>query len=131
MATFFLKKSINTNPFLHKFLTPKSFSPSKLFIYSLHLVLQFFFFPREKMGKRKDSWRHNEEAILCQAWITITTDGATGTNQSADTMWERISAEYNAQKPATCVERSSDSCKARLDSTQSVIFNYKNNLIIL
>lgn len=65
------------------------------------------------MGKRKDSWRHNEEAILCQAWITITTDGATGTNQSADTMWERISAEYNAQKPATCVERSSDSCKAR------------------
>ncbi|KAL6221977.1 hypothetical protein ACLB2K_005369 [Fragaria x ananassa] len=42
------------------------------------------------MGKRKDSWRHNEEVILCQAWITITTDGATGTNQSADTMIEGL-----------------------------------------
>nr|XP_011467139.1 PREDICTED: uncharacterized protein LOC101311890 [Fragaria vesca subsp. vesca] len=65
------------------------------------------------MGKRKDSWRHDEKDILCQAWITITTDGAIRTNQSADIMWEHISAEYNAQKPANRIERLPDSYKAR------------------
>ncbi|XP_004301066.1 PREDICTED: glutathione S-transferase T3-like [Fragaria vesca subsp. vesca] len=80
------------------------------------------------MGKRKDLWRHNEKAILCQAWITITTDSATGTNQSADTMWERISAEYNAQKPATCVEKSSDSCKARWNVFSPLCTKWRESL---
>lgn len=29
---------------------------------------------KRKNIKRKDLWRHNEETILCETWITITTD---------------------------------------------------------
>ena len=65
------------------------------------------------MGKRGDSWRHNEEAILFEVWITVGGDGATGINQSADTLWERVAVEYNKNKPASCMERTSSSVNSR------------------
>ncbi|KAM5573654.1 hypothetical protein ABKV19_013279 [Rosa sericea] len=65
------------------------------------------------MGPRKDSWRHNEEVILCKAWITVGGDGAVGIEQTSDLLWNRIAEEYNAHKPADCVTRTPSSCKAR------------------
>ncbi|XP_062011459.1 glutathione S-transferase T3-like [Rosa rugosa] len=65
------------------------------------------------MAPRGDSWRHNEEVILCQAWITIGGDGCIGKDQKSDLLWSRVAEEYNAHKPAGCMERTHSSCHSR------------------
>ncbi|XP_061999290.1 glutathione S-transferase T3-like [Rosa rugosa] len=65
------------------------------------------------MGLRKDSRRHNEEVVLCQAWITVGGDGCVGKDQMSDLLWNRVSEDYNAHKPAGCITRTPSSCQAR------------------
>ncbi|XP_062021030.1 glutathione S-transferase T3-like [Rosa rugosa] len=65
------------------------------------------------MAPRGDSWRHNEEVILCQAWITVGGDGCVGKDQKSDLLWSRVADEYNAHKPAGCMERTHSSCHSR------------------
>lgn len=47
--------------------------------------------------KREDSqrWSFAEEKALAEAWVTISTDASTGTNQDGDAFWLRITMYFN------------------------------------
>ncbi|CAL1407086.1 unnamed protein product [Linum trigynum] len=52
-------------------------------------------------GKRGPNWRPNEDEILCRAWVSISEDGAVGTNQKYTRLWERVAAEHQKWDPTT------------------------------
>lgn len=54
--------------------------------------------PQKKKGPEKErnpNWSKQEDEALCKAWLRISEDAATGTDQSRATLWDRIWNEFN------------------------------------
>lgn len=43
----------------------------------------------------KFKWSPAQDVDLCKSWLTISTDGVTGTDQSMNNFWEKIVNYYN------------------------------------
>ena len=63
------------------------------------------------MSSRGLKWSAQEDIILCQAWISISQDGAIGTNQSLDSFWARI--QKKCEEYLQSFNQSKDSCHGR------------------
>ncbi|XP_020200798.1 uncharacterized protein [Aegilops tauschii subsp. strangulata] len=51
-----------------------------------------------KPGKPRIKWASKEEECLAEAWKVVCLDPVTGTNQSIETYWDRIKAEFDERK---------------------------------
>nr|XP_020174565.1 uncharacterized protein LOC109760142 [Aegilops tauschii subsp. strangulata] len=52
----------------------------------------------EESGEPRIKWASKEEKCLAEAWKVVCLDPTTGTNQSIETYWERIKAEFDERK---------------------------------
>lgn len=61
-----------------------------------------------------ESWRHNEDVVLCLFWITVSGDhdGVTGKDQVKE-LWGHIEKEYEANKLPGCQTRLASSFESR------------------
>ncbi len=51
-----------------------------------------------RSGEPRIKWTSKEEECLAEAWKVVCLDPTTGTNQSIETYWERIKAEFDERK---------------------------------
>ncbi|XBI53787.1 hypothetical protein VPH35_035951 [Triticum aestivum] len=51
-----------------------------------------------RSGEPRIKWASKEEECLAEAWKVVCLDPTTGTNQSIETYWERIKAEFDERK---------------------------------
>ncbi|GMF56997.1 unnamed protein product [Phytophthora fragariaefolia] len=54
--------------------------------------------PAKDGGKatlRGPNWDHGEDKALAKAWLVISKDGITSTDQKGDDFWERVAAKFN------------------------------------
>ena len=51
-----------------------------------------------RTGEPHVKWASKEDECLAEAWKVVCLDPITGTNQSVDTYWERIKAEFDKCK---------------------------------
>lgn len=80
------------------------------------------------MGKRKESWRHPKDVVLCHTWINVGGDGAIGKDQTFDLLWDRISQEYNVTKPVECTTRTSSSCLSHWKKISASCMKWRQSL---
>ncbi|KAE8996241.1 hypothetical protein PR003_g18912 [Phytophthora rubi] len=52
-----------------------------------------------KTGMRGPNWDHSEDKALAKAWLAISKDGITATDQKGDLFWEKVAAKYNELRP--------------------------------
>ncbi|KAE8909778.1 hypothetical protein PF003_g6612 [Phytophthora fragariae] len=50
---------------------------------------------------RGPNWDPQEDKQLAKAWVISSTDGEVGTDQKADTFWEKVASTYNNIRPRT------------------------------
>nr|XP_020151135.1 uncharacterized protein LOC109736322 [Aegilops tauschii subsp. strangulata] len=53
---------------------------------------------QEESGEPRIKWASKEEECLAEAWKVVCLDPTTGTNQSIETYWDRIKAEFDERK---------------------------------
>ena len=51
-----------------------------------------------RSGKPRIKWTSKEEEFLAEAWKVVCLDPTTGANQSIETYWARIEAEFDEHK---------------------------------
>ncbi|CAH9068210.1 unnamed protein product [Cuscuta epithymum] len=61
-------------------------------------------------SKRGVNWNAKEDVVLCNAWVTISEDGAIGINQPGETFWGRIHEIFSAQSQ---IPRTRDAIESR------------------
>ncbi|KAE9361467.1 hypothetical protein PF008_g1020 [Phytophthora fragariae] len=52
-----------------------------------------------KATLRGPNWDHSEDKVLAKAWLVVSKDGITSTDQKGDDFWERVAAKYNELRP--------------------------------
>lgn len=52
---------------------------------------------------RGQAFSPKEDQALCYAWLEVSEDPVTGSNQKEQKMWERISTIFHNTRPQTCV----------------------------
>ncbi|KAE9321765.1 hypothetical protein PF001_g4747 [Phytophthora fragariae] len=52
-----------------------------------------------KATLRGPNWDHSEDKALVKAWLVVSKDGITSTDQKGDDFWERVAAKYNELRP--------------------------------
>ncbi|KAE9139557.1 hypothetical protein PF007_g968 [Phytophthora fragariae] len=52
-----------------------------------------------KATLRGPNWDHSEDKALAKAWLVVSKDGITSTDQKGDDFWERVAAKYNELRP--------------------------------
>ncbi|KAI5313694.1 hypothetical protein L3X38_042870 [Prunus dulcis] len=50
--------------------------------------------------QRGVNWRPEEDEALCKGWVSVSEDGAIGTNQASDTFWKRVYQKFLENYPA-------------------------------
>ncbi|KAL6272654.1 hypothetical protein ACE6H2_023346 [Prunus campanulata] len=45
-------------------------------------------------SQRGVNWRPEEDEALCKGWVSVSEDGAIGTNQASDTFWQRVYQKF-------------------------------------
>ncbi|KAJ1258458.1 hypothetical protein BS78_10G076600 [Paspalum vaginatum] len=75
---------------------------------------------KEKKGvsSRGASFTHEEELLLCAAYLNVSRDPIVGTNQTSETYWQRITNYYNENRKHW-PERSCDSLNSKFRSIAS------------
>ena len=54
--------------------------------------------PAARPGEPRIKWTSKEEECLAEAWKVVCLDPTTGANQSLETYWDRIKAEFDERK---------------------------------
>ncbi|KAL6493277.1 hypothetical protein OROGR_033036 [Orobanche gracilis] len=66
------------------------------------------------MSIRSGNYSHDEDKLLCNVYMNISQDPATGRYQSAEEFWSRVVEGYNASKATSWETRTARSLQARI-----------------
>lgn len=78
-----------------------------------------------KKSARESSFTTKEDENLCQAWLRVSEDSITSSDQKGDAFYQAIAEYYESIKPAYCSAHNSDSIRRRLKKILSdcVVFS--------
>ena len=78
-----------------------------------------------KAGKKGKNFSADEERALCRSFLVVSQDPVCGNGQRNTAFWERITANYNANKPKSCPIRPARSLESKWSHIKHDVAKFK------